>query len=280
MSLFRWRDYAPNGEACHISQADQRAASGVVRHHHDYFEIFRVASGTGWHWCAEREHPLRAGHIVFVRPNDKHGFRTGMSSEPFVFVNVAFSASSWAQLRQRYGWHQRPFFSEHSPDPPVAALDPETDRAAARLFAEMLSQPRTQATLDWFLLSVARLTEAPVGLVSPAAAPPWLHHALALFCRFDAPLNQGPTQLARMAGCSEAHLCRSFRAHLGQTPSQWILGLRVRRAASLLETTTYAISEVALMAGFENLSNFHRRFRAETGLTPLAYREQKRRSVV
>ena len=183
MSLFRWRDYAPNGEACHISQADQRAASGVVRHHHDYFEIFRVASGTGWHWCAEREHPLRAGHIVFVRPNDKHGFRTGMSSEPFVFINVAFSASSWAQLRQRYGWHQRPFFSEHPPDPPVAALDPETDRAAARLFAEMLSQPRTQATLDWFLLSVARLTEAPVGLVSPAAAPPWLHHALALFCR-------------------------------------------------------------------------------------------------
>ena len=83
-----------------------------------------------------------------------------------------------------------------------------------------------------------------------------------------------------MAGCSEAHLSRSFRTHLGQIPSQWILGLRVRRAASLLETTTYAISEVALMAGFENLSNFYRRFRAETGLTPLAYRQQKRRSVV
>jgi len=280
MSLFRWLDYSPNGEACHISQADQVAATGVVRHHHDYYEIFRVASGTGWHWCAEREHPLRAGHIVFVRPDDKHGFRTDMSSEPFVFVNVAFSASSWAQLRQRYGWQQRPFFSEHSTDPPVTAPDPATDRAAARLFAEMLSQPRTEATLDWFLLSVARLTEAPIGLVSPAAVPPWMHHALAQFSRFDAPLNQGPAQLARMAGCSEAHLSRSFRTHLGQTPSQWILGLRLRRAASLLETTTYAISEVALMAGFENLSNFHRRFRAETGLTPLAYRQQKRRSAV
>jgi len=280
MSLFRWLDYSPNGEACHISQADQVAATGVVRHHHDYYEIFRVASGTGWHWCAEREHPLRAGHIVFVRPDDKHGFRTDMSSEPFVFVNVAFSASSWAQLRQRYGWQQRPFFSEHSTDPPVTAPDPATDRAAARLFAEMLSQPRTEATLDWFLLSVARLTEAPIGLVSPAAVPPWMHHALAQFSRFDAPLNQGPAQLARMAGCSEAHLSRSFRTHLGQTPSQWILALRLRRAASLLETTTYAISEVALMAGFENLSNFHRRFRAETGLTPLAYRQQKRRSAV
>jgi AraC family cel operon transcriptional repressor len=280
MSLFRWLDYSPNGEACHISQADQVAATGVVRHHHDYYEIFRVASGAGWHQCAEREHPLRAGHIVFVRPSDKHGFRAAMSSEPFVFVNVAFSASSWAQLRQRYGWQQRPFFNEHSPDPPVSALDPATDRAAARLFAEMLSQPRTVATLDWFLLSVARLTESPIGLDSTGAVPPWLHHALAQFSRFDAPLNQGPAQLARTAGCSEAHLSRSFRAHLGQTPSQWILGLRIRRAASLLETTTYAISEVALMAGFENLSNFHRRFRAETGITPLAYRQQRQRSAV
>jgi len=280
MSLFRWIEYSPQGEACHISQADQVAASGVVRHHHDYYEIFRVASGSGWHWCAEREYPLRAGHMVFVRPNDKHGFRTELSSEPFVFVNVAFSAASWAQLRQRYGWQQRAFFSEHAAEPPVMTLDSSTDRAAASLFAEMLSQPRTQATLDWFLLSVARLTEAPVGLVSPTAVPPWLHHALVQFNRYDAALNQGPARLARMAGCSEAHLSRSFRTHLGQTPSQWILGLRVRRAASLLETTTYAISEVALMAGFENLSNFHRRFRAETGLTPLAYRQQKRRSVV
>jgi AraC family cel operon transcriptional repressor len=280
MSLFRWHDYSPNGEACHISQADQVAATGVVRHHHDYYEIFRVASGTGWHWCAEREHPLRAGHIVFVRPEDKHGFRTDISSEPFVFVNVAFSAVSWKQLRQRYGWQQRAFFSENALAPPVLALDPATDRAAASLFAEMLSQRRNQATLDWFLLSVARLTEGPVGLVSPAAVPPWLHLALAQFSRYDAPLNQGPAQLARIAGCSEAHLSRSFRTYLGQTPSQWILGLRLRRAASLLETTTYAISEVALMAGFENLSNFHRRFRAETGITPLAYRQQKRRSVV
>jgi len=172
MSLFRWHDYSPNGEACHISQADQVAATGVVRHHHDYYEIFRVASGTGWHWCAEREHPLRAGHIVFVRPEDKHGFRTDISSEPFVFVNVAFSAVSWKQLRQRYGWQQRAFFSENALAPPVLALDPATDRAAASLFAEMLSQRRNQATLDWFLLSVARLTEGPVGLVSP---PRYLH---------------------------------------------------------------------------------------------------------
>jgi AraC family cel operon transcriptional repressor len=280
MSLFRWRDYSPHGEACHISRADQVAASGVERHHHDYYEIFRVASGSGWHWCAEREHPLRAGHLVFVRPRDKHGFRTEISSEPFVFVNVAFSAASWAHLSQRYGWRQRAFFNEEAAEPPVLALDPATDRAAAALFAEMLSAPRTQATLDWFLLSVARLTETPAGLDSPIAAPPWLHHALVQFSRYDAALNQGPAQLARMAGCSEAHLSRSFRAHLGQTPTQWILRLRLRRAASLLEATTYAISEVASMAGFENLSNFHRRFRAETGITPLAYRQQKRRSVV
>jgi AraC-like DNA-binding protein len=39
------------------------------------------------------------------------------------------------------------------------------------------------------------------------------------------------------------------------------------------------VAEVSLLAGFENLSNFHRRFRTVQRVTPLSYRRSHQRIV-
>ena len=49
---------------------------------------------------------------------------------------------------------------------------------------------------------------------------------------------------------------------------------RLLRAANLLKSTGFSIADVALEAGFENLSHFHRCFRGAYGVTPLLYRKE------
>ncbi|HEX9602943.1 MAG TPA: helix-turn-helix domain-containing protein [Myxococcales bacterium] len=56
------------------------------------------------------------------------------------------------------------------------------------------------------------------------------------------------------------------------TPHQYLVGARLRRAARLLLTTSLPVTEVALEAGFGDLSNFIRTFRRAAGRSPRAFR--------
>lgn len=85
--------------------------------------------------------------------------------------------------------------------------------------------------------------------------------------------------LARQAGVSRSHLARVMASALFCRPSVWLMQQRLRRARNLLESSGLAVTEVAAEAGFENLSHFHRCFRAATGRTPLAYRKLTAKNV-
>jgi AraC-like DNA-binding protein len=78
--------------------------------------------------------------------------------------------------------------------------------------------------------------------------------------------------LARRAGMSPYHLLREFRRVTGVTPHQFVIALRLRRAAALLRHSRETVLSVALEAGFSDLSEFNRRFRRALGMTPTAYR--------
>jgi AraC family transcriptional regulator len=83
----------------------------------------------------------------------------------------------------------------------------------------------------------------------------------------------GLANLAREAAMSRYHFLRTFRHVVGLTPHQFILRTRLHRAAVALRRSGRPVLEVALDAGFADLSTFNRRFRATMGVTPGAYRQ-------
>ena len=78
--------------------------------------------------------------------------------------------------------------------------------------------------------------------------------------------------LARRAGMSARSLSRRFRDQTGTTPAQWIVGLRVRRAQELIETSALAMERIATEVGFGSTATFRDRFRRVVGTSPQAYR--------
>jgi AraC family transcriptional regulator len=78
--------------------------------------------------------------------------------------------------------------------------------------------------------------------------------------------------LAGVAAMSKYHFLRTFRRIAGVTPYEFLLGVRLRRAALALATTPAPVTIIALDAGFGDLSTFHGRFREVFGTTPAAYR--------
>ncbi|HEY3556834.1 MAG TPA: helix-turn-helix domain-containing protein [Kribbella sp.] len=92
--------------------------------------------------------------------------------------------------------------------------------------------------------------------------------------RLDQPLTV--TDLARQANTSSRHLGRQFRSVTGQTPLQWLLTQRVRRAQQLLESTDDGIEKVAVATGLGTATTLRRHFQRVVGVPPTTYRRSFR----
>ena len=79
--------------------------------------------------------------------------------------------------------------------------------------------------------------------------------------------------VAQVACLSKYHFCRMFKKHVGSSPYQYLLNLRVFRAAFLLRRADLTVSSVAMRAGFHDLSEFNKQFKKITGVTPTAHRK-------
>jgi AraC family transcriptional activator FtrA len=88
--------------------------------------------------------------------------------------------------------------------------------------------------------------------------------------RLDQPLTV--TDLARRASTSPRHLGRQFRSVTGQTPLQWLLVQRVRRAQELLERTDKSIDAIAAATGMGTATTLRRQFKRVVGVPPDTYR--------
>jgi AraC-like DNA-binding protein len=78
--------------------------------------------------------------------------------------------------------------------------------------------------------------------------------------------------LARAAGLSPAHFSRAFAAAFGEPPHRYLLTRRLERAAALLRTTDWPVTEIGLAVGWTSLGSFTTTFRRVYGTTPTAYR--------
>lgn len=83
-------------------------------------------------------------------------------------------------------------------------------------------------------------------------------------------------EAARAACVSHNHLCRLFRAHLGETPMATIRRRRIERARHLLAHTTLPIKEIAAQVGLDDLQRFNKTVRRETGHSPRKIRSMGR----
>ena len=78
--------------------------------------------------------------------------------------------------------------------------------------------------------------------------------------------------LAGIAAMSKYHFVRTFRRLVGLTPYQYLLRLRLRRAALALTATDQPVAAVALEAGFGDISTFNAHFRRAFRQSPTEMR--------
>lgn len=81
--------------------------------------------------------------------------------------------------------------------------------------------------------------------------------------------------------CSEVNMSRSYfqliyRETFGMTCIADVINCKMNRARELLTSTSYTISHIAQLCGYDNEEHFMRQFKKNNGVTPTVYRREHR----
>lgn len=79
-------------------------------------------------------------------------------------------------------------------------------------------------------------------------------------------------KIAQSASISESECLRCFRSEIGIAPIQYLRQMRIQKAAQLLLSGEYRISDVAFKCGFQDVSYFSKTFREIKGVSPTEYK--------
>jgi len=149
-----------------------------------------------------------------------------------------------------------------------------------KLLAETVDDPDPSAQLygDGLTAAIAArlFMETPALGVDTKGLAPWKLRQIVEYLDVHLPERVELAQLAAMAGLSQAHFSRAFKASTGMAPYRWQLDARIRRAQVLLIDTHDTLDQVASATGFADAVHFGRTFRKLTGVTPAAWRRDRK----
>ena len=231
------------------------------------FLIRIVRRGCGAAVNGETVFLLRPGCVLLLRPEEKLSFHL---LTPVCFLDFYLNEDAAGLLQDGME-----FFTS----PPVLRILPEeSSREAESLAQESLEIQRQRrsgcslAVLETFL-AAARLA------LQAGAEPSGIEPKIALTLMFmeenysrDITLND----LAGLIGVSISHYRRNFRRVLGFSPIDFLLDLRLDRAAALLSETGLPIAETASRTGFGDANYFSRLFSRRKGCSPRRWRQSRR----
>ena len=149
-----------------------------------------------------------------------------------------------------------------------------------KLLADAVNDPDPAAQLygDGLTVAIAaRLFAYPPepGADSSGLAP-WQLRKVIDYLDAQLPKRIELAELAALAGLSQSHFSRAFKASTGMAPYRWQLDARIRRAQALLIDTHASLDQVAEATGFADAVHFGRTFRKFTLVTPAVWRRDRK----
>jgi len=126
--------------------------------------------------------------------------------------------------------------------------------------------------LKEFVLLMAKTQEAPSELDFLAALFKPIDIEFKSTIQHNLYANLSIDELARLCHLSTSSFKRKFKISYNDSPKKYIVKKKVEKAAALLKTNSFRVSDIAYDVGFDSLATFNRNFANTYGKSPSEYR--------
>jgi len=184
-------------------------------------------------------------------------------SIPMVFVTLQHSEALAV-------WVFRSRFADYLVRPLKQA---ESDRCLAML-EEMISEKRAQTGRRMPQAPVAMPAEVPAAVMGARSLLPAVHY-------IEGHLAEKIVgeEMAQLCSMSPFRFSREFKEAFGISFREYLVRLRLKEAARLLENPQARVTQVAYAVGFNDMSYFSRMFKRYFGVSPSAVQGAPRRTL-
>lgn len=219
-----------------------------------------VTGGRGWVLHQEQWKEVTTGHLLWHAEGDYTISRSDFDN-PYRCLTVTFKV----QLKRTPPAPRISFWAD------IDAVHRFTHEALCLYLDENTDREAFTAYVYGSLLLQAKQDSGP----AQGARIPSLRRALNTMQRdYARPLSV--EQLAQQSGYSSPHFHEIFHSHLGTTPHEFLIQLRIQKAKEQLVLTNDPVKTIAIECGFSHAAAFSHSFKQRTGMTPGSFRRSHR----
>jgi AraC-like DNA-binding protein len=264
-----------------LLQEDRAISFYSKLHQHEEIQLSYIAKGEGTFYIGDCYGQFGVGDIFAIGEHLPHVFSSDPSEEDVHMVSLFFTTNSYGE-----GFFEHPEFHSirHFFDSVKLGfrLSSKTDGMGQKMI-EMTQQDSLERFLS-FIELLHQLSRSELELLSSV-----IHRKR--FSENDGKrmreimqytlenFDKGLTvqEVAEIANMSPNAFCRYFKQRANKTYINFVIDIRIGHACKLLQRNSdLRISEIAFQSGFNNLTNFNRKFRQIKGLTPSEFRSSFR----
>lgn len=235
------------------------------------FQLLYIASGKAYFHFGnvENETVVTAGHMVLYRPREMQKYEYYAIDQTEVYW-VHFTGSDVTNLLRKYEIpiKEHVFYTGTSPEYQWIFRQMIQELQNCRENYQMLL---TMLLGQIFIHINRQLKEG-------NKATSYMLEETERATRYFSENYNKPICIEEYAESRHVSTCwfiRQFKHYTGMPPMQYILSIRIANAQNLLETTSYTVSEIASIIGYDNPLYFSRLFKKQLGMSPTEYRKRQ-----
>jgi AraC-like DNA-binding protein len=222
--------------------------------------------GSGYARIRDRVFAVTPGHALLLPPGVAHAYGTGRQ-HPWSIL--------WLHLAGRRVKRLHALLTDDGASP-LAPTGHDPDLPA--LFDEIMASLQPPFSSDQLLLASLTTGRLMAKLIvhhrTRPDAPATRERIDAVVAYLQARLAAPHTvpDLARLANLSPSHFAAAFKRHTSFPPLDFLIRLRMQRAAHLLDSTSMPVKAIAASLGYADPLYFSRTFHRIHAISPARYR--------
>jgi AraC-like DNA-binding protein len=237
----------------------------IIRRSYPYYVVKYTLSGKGTFIRAGQKFDLAANSISGFAPGDQHSYRTD-PQKPMEHIFIIFTGSKAHDLFTHSTLSARSAFKSSVPA--------ETTYLLKSLFKTACTKPAyAQQICEAYLVSLLlkQAQSEPLKTEQTGAFKTYL------FCKKYIDQNflhdNNIAAISRSCDINIRYMARLFRKYSAMTPHQYIMRLRLNKAADMLLNSHLSVVEIGFASGFQDPYHFSKSFKKFHDLAPSLYRQ-------